>query len=145
MKKFLTKVLAVLLICLFAISGFNFSIVAASTADLGETLSAMNVEASGKVSLMFYFKNLSNVSYFKVTVPNKDGSSTTEVVEKSSLRYDSVKDRYLLKVPLAAAQQASKVSVQAFNANDVGSKKIYNYSMPTSCLSLQAQTRHTFP
>ena len=58
MKKFLTKVLAVLLICLFAISGFNFSIVAASTADLGETLSAMNVEASGKVSLMFYFKNL---------------------------------------------------------------------------------------
>ncbi|MBQ3013198.1 MAG: hypothetical protein IJD74_06640 [Clostridia bacterium] len=129
MKKFLTKVLAVLLICLFAISGFNFSIVAASTADLGETLSAMNVEASGKVSLMFYFKNLSNVSYFKVTVPNKDGSSTTEVVEKSSLRYDSVKDRYLLKVPLAAAQQASKVSVQAFNANDVGSKKIYNYSI----------------
>ncbi|MBR4032483.1 MAG: hypothetical protein IKJ07_07095 [Clostridia bacterium] len=129
MKKFLTKVLAVLLICLFAISGFNFSIVAASTADLGETLSAMNVEASGKVSLMFYFKNLSNVSYFKVTVPNKDGSSTTEVVEKSSLRYDSVKDRYLLKVPLAAAQQASKVSVQAFNANDVGSKKTYNYSI----------------
>jgi len=129
MKKFLTKVLAVLLICLFAISGFNFSIVAASTADLGETLSAMNVEASGKVSLMFYFKNLSNVSYFKVTVPNKDGSSTTEVVEKSSLRYDSAKGRYLLKVPLAAAQQASKVSVQAFNANDVGSKKIYNYSI----------------
>ncbi|MBQ9749298.1 MAG: hypothetical protein IJV87_01785 [Clostridia bacterium] len=129
MKKIMTKVLAIMLVCLFAISGFNFSIIAADTADLGETLSAMNVEVSGKISLMFYFKDLSNVSYFKVTVPNKDGSATTEVVEKSSLRYDSAKGRYLLKVPVAAAQQSTRVSVQAFSANNVGSTKTYEYSI----------------
>ena len=129
MKNFITKALAVMLVCLFAISGFNFSIIAASTADLGETLSAMNVEVSGKISLMFYFKDLSNVSYFKVTVPNKDGSATTEVVEKSSLRYDSANGRYLLKVPVAAAQQSTRVSVQAFSANNVGSTKTYQYSI----------------
>jgi len=129
MKNFITKALAVMLVCLFAISGFNFSIIAANTADLGETLSAMNVEVSGKISLMFYFKDLNNVSYFKVTVPNKDGSATTKVVEKSTLRYDSAKGRYLLKVPVAAAQQSTRVSVQAFNAKNVGSTKTYQYSI----------------
>ena len=129
MRKIFTRILAVMLVCLFVISGFNFSVFASSTTDLGEKLSAMNVEVSGRVSLMFYFTNMDNVSYFKVTVPNRDGSTTTKVVEKSSLKYDSANDRYLLKVALPAAQQADKVKVQAFNANGVGSSKTRSYSV----------------
>lgn len=129
MKNVIVKVISMLLVCLFAISGINFSIFAANdTADLGETLSAINIEVSGKISLMFYFKNLEDVSYFEVTVPNREGSTTT-VVERSALQYDSTKGRYLLKVALAAAQQTDKVKVQAFDENGVGSKKIYEYSI----------------
>lgn len=125
MKKILTKLLAVMLVCLFAISGFNFSVIADNSADHGEKLAAMNVEVSGKISLMFYFTDMNDVSYFKVTVPNKDGSSTTTTVDKSDLKIDS-KGRYLLKVPVAAAQQTDKVTVTSYNsANVAGTTRSY--------------------
>lgn len=121
MKKIFTKLLAVMLVCLFAISGFNFSVIADNSADHGEKLAAMNIEVSGKISLMFYFTNMNDVSYFKVTVPNKDQTTTTTTVNKSGLKTDS-KGRYLLKVPVAAAQQADKVTVTSYNSANVAGK-----------------------
>ena len=38
---------------------------------------------------MFYFSDLSAVDHFKVTVPNRDGTSTTTTVKVSSLERDS--------------------------------------------------------
>lgn len=122
MKKIFVKSLAVLLVCLFVISGINFSISAATTTDHGETLSAMNISISGNISLMFYFKNLDNVSYFQVTVPQKDGSDKVTTVDKNDLKYDSSAGRYLLTVKLPAAQQADLVTVQAFNSAGQGGK-----------------------
>ena len=122
MKKIFVKSLAVLLVCLFVISGINFSISAATTTDHGETLSAMNISISGNISLMFYFKNLDNVSYFQVTVPQKDGSDKVTTVDKNDLKYDSSTGRYLLTVKLPAAQQADLVTVQAFNSAGQGGK-----------------------
>ena len=122
MKKIFAKSLAVLLVCLFVISGINFSISAATTTDHGETLSAMNISISGNISLMFYFKNLDNVSYFQVTVPQKDGSDKVTTVDKNDLKYDSSTGRYLLTVKLPAAQQADLVTVQAFNSAGQGGK-----------------------
>jgi len=121
MKKFFVKLLAVMLVCLFAVSGFNFSIIADNSADHGEKLAAMNIEVSGKISLMFYFTQMENVEYLTVNVPNKDGSSSTTTVDKSDLTIDA-KGRYLLKVPLAAAQQADKVTVVTYNSSDVAGK-----------------------
>lgn len=131
MKKIFTKLLAVVLVCLFAVSGFNFSVVASNTTNTGETLSAMNIEISGKISLMLYFTDMDQVSYFQVTVPNKEGSSpesTTDKVEKTALKKDST-GRYLLKIPLPAAQQADVIQVQAFNESGVGSSTIHEVSV----------------
>ena len=125
MKKLFTKLLAVMLVCLFAISGFNFSVIADNSADHGETLAAMNIEVSGKISLMFYFTDMDDVSYFKVSVPNKDKTTTVTTVNKGDLKIDS-KGRYLLKVPVAAAQQADKVTVTSYNsANVAGTTRSY--------------------
>ncbi|MBR5773641.1 MAG: hypothetical protein IKY44_02195, partial [Clostridia bacterium] len=95
----------------------------------GETLSAINVGISGKISLMFYFENLDGVSGFKVTVPQKDGSNEETVVNKSELKYDSEKDRYLLTVKLAAAQQTDLVTIRAISNSGADSSTIRQYSV----------------
>ena len=64
MRRFFVKALATLLVGLFVISGFNFSILASNAADLGEKLVASNIELRGKILLMLYFKNADNVEYF---------------------------------------------------------------------------------
>lgn len=133
MKKFFVKALAVLLVCLFAISGINFSIIAddsadAGTAGPGEQLVAMNIAIRGKINLMFYFRNVRDIAYFKVGLPQADGTTSTVKISKSWLQYDETKDRYELRVPVAAALLAQDVTVQAFD-NDGNAGKLYTYSI----------------
>jgi len=133
-KRFLVKSLATMLAFLFVVSGMTFPSLAASESteptggDLGDKLVAINVAIHGQVSLLFYFKNLDNVSYFKVVAPSRSGVSETKEVPKSSLKYDSTKDRYLLEVSVAAAQQTDTISVQAFDENGNGGK-VRSYSV----------------
>ena len=121
MKNLFTRSLAVILVCLFVISGINFAVLSSNETNSGDKLSAINIAISGKVSLMFYFSDLSAVDHFKVTVPNRDGTSTTTTVKVSSLERDSG-GRYLLKVGLPAAQQADKVTIQSVSANGTEGK-----------------------
>ena len=88
MKNLFTRSLAVILVCLFVISGINFAVLSSNETNSGDKLSAINIAISGKVSLMFYFSDLSAVDHFKVTVPNRDGTSTT-TAKVSSLERDS--------------------------------------------------------
>ncbi|MBQ7829944.1 MAG: hypothetical protein IJ345_06705 [Clostridia bacterium] len=125
MKKLITKALAVLLICLFVISGFNFSILADNTVQTDEKLAAINLGISGKISLMFYFTNIDEISGFRVTV----GSGEVSFVDKSELKYDSAKGRYLLTVKLAAAQQTDLVTLQAIDKNGNASSTVRQYSI----------------
>lgn len=119
---------------LFVVSGMTFPAFAATEStettegNLGDSLVALNVAIHGQVSLLFYFKNLDNVSYFKVVAPSRSGVSETKEVPKSSLKYDPTKDRYLLEVSIAAAQQTDTISVQAFDANNNGGK-VRSYSV----------------
>ena len=132
-KRFLVKSLATMLAFLFVVSGMAFPAFAATEStetiggDLGDKLVAINVAIHGQVSLLFYFTDLDNVSYFKVVIPTQSGAETKEV-QKDSLKYDSAKDRYLLEVSIAAAQQTDTISVQAFDANNNGGK-VRGYSV----------------
>ena len=128
MKNIFVRSLAVLLVCLFAISGFNFSVFASNDAGLGDTLTAANIEIRGKIILMLYFKNLDNVEYFEVKIPQLDESVAKIKIPKSQLTYDKVKDRYLLVIPLAAAQQSDEISFQAFDGNG-NAGKLRTYSI----------------
>ncbi len=118
---------------LFVVSGMAFPAFAATEStettggDLGDKLVAINVAIHGQVSLLFYFTDLDDVSYFKVVIPTQSGAETKEV-PKSSLKYDSTKDRYLLEVSVAAAQQTDTISVQAFDENGNGGK-VRSYSV----------------
>lgn len=128
MKNIFVRSLAVLLVCLFAISGFNFSVFASNDAGLGDTLTAANIEIRGKIILMLYFKNLDNVEYFEVKIPQLDESVAKIKIQKSQLTYDKAKDRYLLVIPLAAAQQSDEISFQAFDGNG-NAGKLRTYSI----------------
>ncbi|MBR4032482.1 MAG: hypothetical protein IKJ07_07090 [Clostridia bacterium] len=128
MKNIFVRSLAVLLVCLFAISGFNFSVFASNDAGLGDTLTAANIEIRGKIILMLYFKNLDNVEYFEVKIPQPDESVAKIKISKSQLTYDTAKDRYLLAIPLAAAQQSDEISFQAFDGNG-NAGKLRTYSI----------------
>ena len=128
MKNIFVRSLAVLLVCLFAISGFNFSVFASNDTGLGDTLTAANVEIRGKIILMLYFKNLDNVEYFEVKIPQLDESVAKIKILKSQLTYDKTKDRYLLVIPLAAAQQSDEISFQAFDGNG-NAGKLRTYSI----------------
>ena len=129
MKKLCTKALALILVGLFVILGANFSVLAENTVDTGEDLSAINIGISGKISLMFYFKDLDAVSGFKVTAPTIDGSDNVTVVDKSELQYDSNENRYLLTVRLAAVHQADLVTVRAIGTSGAESSTAYQYSV----------------
>lgn len=135
-KQSLIKLLAATLAFLFVISGMTFPTFAADTStetqsDLGDRLVAMNVAASGQVSLMLYFTDLDHVDYFKVTLPERDGKSETKTVYKNQLTIDG-KGRYLLKVAVPAAQQTETIKVQPCKVEDDGSVKggkIRSYSI----------------
>lgn len=130
-KRFLVKFLAMMLAFLFVVSGMTFPAFAATESTetyIGEDeLVAMNVEASGKVSLMLYFTGLGNVDYFEVTLPERNGKSETKTVYKNQLTIDS-KGRYLLKVAVPAAQQTETITVQPFDTNGTGGK-VRSYSI----------------
>ena len=116
MKKLLTKALAVLLVCLFALSAVNFSISADDSNTPGEKLVATNVKIRGSNRLMFYFTNIDNVEFFEVKIPQANGSVEAFKIYKNRLTYEKEKNRYLLEVPVAAAQLSEQVTIQAFNA-----------------------------
>ncbi len=81
----------------------------------GEKLSAMNVSQSGSITMLFYFTGLesfSNSDYLKVTVPQQDDTTKTVIYMKNDLDYDETKARWLVKVPVAAAQQTDLVGLQ---------------------------------
>lgn len=128
MKKLLTKALAVLLVCLFALSAVNFSISADDSNPLGEKLAAMNVKIRGSNRLMFYFTNIDNVEFFEVKIPQANGSVEAFKIYKNRLTYEKEKDRYLLEVPVAAAQLSEQVTIQAFDAAG-NAGKLRSYSI----------------
>ena len=74
MKKFFAKALAILLVCLFALSAVNFSIIADDSSPLGEKLMSVNLKIRGSIRMMFYFTDIDNVEYFEVGLPQADGS-----------------------------------------------------------------------
>lgn len=130
-KHLLVKLLATTLACLFVLTGFIFPVSAAETTndgDLGDKLVAMNIAMNGQVSLLLYFKNVENVSYFSVECPNQGGITTATQVPVSELIYDEAKDRYCLEVSVAAAQQSDTIKVQSFDANGNGGK-VRSYSI----------------
>lgn len=128
MKKFFAKALAILLVCLFALSAVNFSIIADDSSPLGEKLAAMNVKIRGSNRLMFYFTNIDNVEFFEVKIPQATGSVEAFKIYKNKLTYEKEKDRYLLEVPVAAAQLSDQVTIQAFDAAG-NAGKLRSYSI----------------
>jgi len=128
MKKFFVKALAMLLVCMFVISGINFSIFAIDTksaGNLGDKLAAMNVELSGKVKMLLYFTDVENVDRYEVDV---DGSVRTTYVKDMETSEKGGKTRYLLEVPLVAAQQALKVTITPYAADGTAGK-VREYSI----------------
>lgn len=128
MKKFFVKALAMLLVCMFVISGINFSIFASDTksaGNLGDKLAAMNVELSGKVKMLLYFTDVENVDRYEVNV---DGSVRTTYVKDMETSEKGGKTRYLLEVPLVAAQQALKVTITPYAADGTAGK-VREYSI----------------
>ena len=110
MKKFFVKALAVLLVCMFVLSGINFSIFASNgSGNLGDKLAAVNVAVSGQVKMLFYFTNVDDVDYYEVSV---DGERyLTKRVSNMPTSVKDGKTRYELEVPLAAAQQTSAITI----------------------------------
>ena len=127
MKRFFVKTLAMLLVCIFVLSGINFSIFASSgSGDLGDTLAAMNVAISGQIKMWFYFTDVENVDYYEVKVGENDESPL--IVRKANMPTDvkSGKTRYLLEVPLAAAQQTEDIIITPYNdEGDAGKERTY--------------------
>ncbi|MBQ7829786.1 MAG: hypothetical protein IJ345_05900 [Clostridia bacterium] len=123
MKRFFVKTLAMLLVCIFVLSGINFSIFASSgSGDLGDTLVAMNVAISGQIKMLFYFTDVDGVDYYEVKVGENDESPL--IVRKANMPTDVKNDktRYLLEVPLAAAQQTEDIIITPYNDEGVSGR-----------------------
>lgn len=119
MKKFFVKALAMLLVCIFVISGINFSIFASDDSEsaqsvkpLGDKLVAANVAITGRVKLWFYFTNTQNVHRYVVEIPGED--SRTVYVSNMAESVKNGDTRRVLEVSLAAAQQSVKVKVTPY-------------------------------
>lgn len=98
--------------------------------DHGETLAAMNVSQSGSITMMFYFTGLEDNGfdtddYIKITVPTAEAGvdrTYTEYYNEANI----VDGRYLVKVPVAAAQQTDLVSLQWYKDEVAGTKREYS-------------------
>ena len=123
MKRFFVKILAMLLACIFVISGINFSIFASDTispGNLGDRLVAMNVAITGRIKLWFYFADTQNVQRYVVEIPGED--SRTVYVSNMAESVKNGDTRRVLEVSLAAAQQAVKVKVTPYAADGTAGK-----------------------
>ncbi len=104
-----------------------------STTDHGEKLSASNVSLSGSITMMFYFTGLDewkDSDYIQITVPKEDGSTVTTEKFKNQLSYDETKNRWLVEVPVAYAQQNDVVKMQWFKdgvGGKIRTKTVRNY------------------
>ena len=123
MKRFFVKILAMLLACIFVISGINFSIFASDTispGNLGDRLVAANVAITGRIKLWFYFADTQNVQRYVVEIPGED--SRTVYVSNMAESVKNGDTRRVLEVSLAAAQQAVKVKVTPYAADGTAGK-----------------------
>ena len=132
MKKFFVKTLAMLLVCMFVISGINFSIFASDTKSAGnleDKLVAMNVELSGRVKMLFYFTNTDNVERYNVEIVEiKDEEKRLVPVKTVYVKNMATSDdkngvtRRVLEVSLAAAQQSVDVVITPYAADGTAGK-----------------------
>lgn len=132
MKKFFVKTLAMLLVCMFVISGINFSIFASDTispGNLEDKLVAMNVELSGRVKMLFYFTNTDNVERYNVEIVEiKDEEKRLVPVKTVYVKNMATSDdkngvtRRVLEVSLAAAQQSVDVVITPYAADGTAGK-----------------------
>ena len=133
MKKFFVKALAVLLTCMFVISGINFSIFAGdavNAGNLGDKLVAMNVALTGRVKMSFYFTNVEgNVDYYAVKVGNEEEGINADYQVPVGSMGTSVKgttERRVLEVSLAAAQQADVITITPYKNGVAGKVRTYS-------------------
>jgi len=133
MKKFFVKALAVLLTCMFVISGINFSIFAGdavNAGNLGDKLVAMNVALTGRVKMSFYFTNVEgNVDYYAVKVGNEEEGINADYQVPVGSMGTSVKGtttRRVLEVSLAAAQQADVITITPYKNGVAGKVRTYS-------------------
>ena len=128
MKKFFVKALAVLLTCMFVISGINFSIFAGdavNAGNLGDKLVALNVSLSGRVLMSFYFTNVEeNVDYYVVKVG--DNAAYQVSVGSMGTSVKGTTTRRVLEVSLAAAQQADVITITPYKNGVAGKVRTYS-------------------
>ena len=114
-------------------AGFETSATEGETA-FGEKLVAMNVSQSGNIKMLFYFtfdnSTLDADDYIEITIPQLKKEAKVMKIAKGDLK-DAGNGRYLVEVPVAAAQQTDLVSLQWFKSDDgtVTSGKIRKYSV----------------
>lgn len=98
--------------------------ITAGDVELGDKLTAMNISQSGNITMMFYYTSLDGIDdndYLQVTVPRQSGSFDVTRYKKSELT--KVGERYLVEVPVAAAQQTDLVKLQWFQVDENGTAK----------------------
>ncbi|MBQ9749981.1 MAG: hypothetical protein IJV87_05305 [Clostridia bacterium] len=128
MKKIFVKALAVLLTCMFVISGINFSIFAGdavNAGNLGDRLVALNVSLSGRVLMSFYFTDVEeNVDYYVVKVGNNAAYQVSVGSMGTSVK--GTTERRVLEVSLAAAQQADVITITPYKNGVAGKVRTYS-------------------
>ncbi len=96
--------------------------------DHNEKLAAMNVSQSGNITMLFYFTELDEFSdsdYIEITVPMADEDQTRTYKEYYNDE-NIVNGRYVIKVPVAAAQQTDLVGLQWYKDGVAGKLREYS-------------------
>ena len=122
---------------------------AQSTNDFGEVLSASNINISGDITMMFYFKGLDSNGYeaddfIRITVPTQNGGKTTTDIKIADLEKSG--DRWVVKVPVAYAQQTDKVTMQWFQDGKGGKireKSVKDYADKVLALAAEGNATYT--
>ena len=101
-----------------ATTGTYYEIEQNYTKDFKETIGAMNISLEGKINLKLYYEGIGDShDYIKVWLPGKDNYTT---YQKEDL--EIVDGRYLVEVPVNAAQQTELVKFQWVDTNGADGK-----------------------
>ncbi len=107
------------------------TVTVAAYSDQGDRLTAMNISLSGTIKIIFYYTDLGVLStneaaYLEVQAPNTNGNYRVVGEYHASEFEMDTKGRYVVTVPLAAAQQTEKVRLQVVNGEERGVLRQYS-------------------
>ena len=120
-------------------------------AGFGETLVASNINISGDITMMFYYTGLTEDNgydesrdFVRVTVPTQNGYSS--VIDYPIEDLDKDNGRWVVKVPVAYAQQTDKITMQWFRNGEAGktrTRTVKDYADKVLALAEAGNTNYT--